>query len=149
MRASKHSCVWTSLQYNVALHDVTMTSFVALTVGLNQWPIDGIYATPDLPVDASTWLEFMLHLGDHRFNVLDVNARVLVGDDVLRIICPLARRLSCHLPKAVSAYTTRLTAHMRRHKGLSKLHHLYATRDGNFITAQRQQLETLRCICSL
>jgi hypothetical protein len=113
---------------------------------LGKWPIDGVYATPDLPFDATTWLEFLPHLGDHRFNVLDVNAQVLVGDAVLRIVRPIARRLSCTLPKAVSAYTKRLTDHMRRHKVLTKLHHLYSTRDGNFTPDQRQQLETLDLI---
>ena len=113
---------------------------------LGKWPIDGVYATLDLPFDATTWLEFLPHLGDHRFNVLDVNAQVLVGDAVLRIVHPIACRLSCTLPKAVSAYTKRLTDHMRRHKVLTKLHHLYSTRDGNFTPDQRQQLETLDLI---
>jgi hypothetical protein len=110
---------------------------------LGKWPIDGVYATPDLPIDASTWLEFMLHLGNHRFNVLDVNAQVFVGDNVLRIIHPLACHLSCNLPKAISAYTKWLMDHMRHHKVLSKLHHLYSTWDGNFTPEQWQQLEAL------
>jgi hypothetical protein len=44
---------------------------------LGKWPIDGVYVTPNLPIDASTWLEFMLHLGDHRFAILDINAQAL------------------------------------------------------------------------
>lgn len=57
---------------------------------MGKWPIDGAYATPDLPVDAATWLAFMPHLGDHRFAVIDIKAEVLVGREVLKIVCPQA-----------------------------------------------------------
>jgi hypothetical protein len=103
---------------------------------LGKWPIDGAYVTPDIPVDAATWLQFIPSLGDHRFCVLDVNAQVLVGEDVLKIVCPQARRLACTIPSAVSAYTKQLTQHLQRHKVLNKLHHLYMTRDGSFTPAQ-------------
>jgi hypothetical protein len=92
------------------------------------------WTSPLMPLHC---LHLLLHLGDHCFNVLDVNAQVLVGDDdVLRIVCPLAHRLSCNLPKAVSAYTKLLMDHMRCHKVPSKLHHLYSMRDGNFTPEQ-------------
>jgi hypothetical protein len=32
----------------------------------------------------------MPHLGDHRFAVLDINSKVLVGDSLLKIVCPAA-----------------------------------------------------------
>jgi hypothetical protein len=48
--------------------------------------MDGVYVTPNLPIDASTWLNFMPHLGDHRFVVLDIKSKALVGDDLLKIV---------------------------------------------------------------
>jgi hypothetical protein len=110
---------------------------------LGKWPIDGVYVTPNLPIDASTWLQFQPHLGDHRFAILDINSKSLVGDDLLKVIRPQARRLSCNIPKAVSEYTKCLSEYMLRHKVLSKLHQLYSSRDGSFTPGERQQLESL------
>jgi len=71
---------------------------------LGKCPIDGVYATPDLPFDAASWLQFMPHLGDHRFAVLDINSEALVGDSLLKIVRPAARRLSCNIPAAVAKW---------------------------------------------
>ena len=57
---------------------------------LGKWPIDGVYATPDLPFDAATWLAFMPHLGDHHFAVVDIKAQALVGDELIQIARPQA-----------------------------------------------------------
>jgi hypothetical protein len=103
---------------------------------LGKWPIDGVYATPDLPFDAASWLQFMPHLGDHRFAVLDINSEALVGDSLLKIVRPVARRLSCTLPEAVTAYNTRLNSYLHNHDFLPKLHHLYSTRQGTFTPSQ-------------
>jgi hypothetical protein len=102
-----------------------------------------VYVTPDLPVDAATWLQFMPHLGDHRFAVLDINAAALVADSLIKIVRPAARRLSCNIPSAVAAYNDRLAQHLQRHKVLPKLHKLYSSRNGTFTGPQQQQLETL------
>jgi hypothetical protein len=110
---------------------------------LGKFPIDGGYATPDLPFDAASCLQFMPHLGDHRFAVLDINSEALVGDSRLEIVRPAARCLSCSIPPAVAEYNKLLKTHMDRHQILLKLHHLYLTRNGNFTPHQRQRLETL------
>jgi hypothetical protein len=44
---------------------------------------------------------------------------------------------------AVSEYNNRLSEYMTRHLVLSKLHHLYSTRDGNFTPDERAQRESL------
>jgi hypothetical protein len=85
----------------------------------------------------------MPHLGDHRFAVLDINSEALVGDSLLKIVRPAARRLSCSVPSAVSEYNKRLKTHMDRHQILPQLHHLYSTRNGKFNPLQQQQLEKL------
>jgi hypothetical protein len=108
-----------------------------------KWPIDGVYVTPNLPIKASTWLSFTPHLGDHRFAVIDVDSKALVGDDLLKIVRPQARQSSCAIPEAVSEYNNRLTEYMTRHSVLSKLHHLYSTRDGNFTLDEWAQLKLL------
>jgi hypothetical protein len=59
---------------------------------LGNWPIDGVFVMPaDLPVDAATWLQFMQHLGNHCFVVLDINAAAVVGDSLIEIVWPAAR----------------------------------------------------------
>jgi hypothetical protein len=104
---------------------------------LGRWPIDGVCVIPDLPFDAASWLQFMPHLlGDHRFAVLDIKSDALVGDSLLKIVRPVARRLSCSISSAVEAYNTRLLSHLQRHDILSRLHELYATRDGKFTPQQ-------------
>lgn len=55
-----------------------------------KWPIDGVYVTPDLSFDAASRLQFMPHLGDHRFAVLDIKSDALVGDSLLKIVRPVA-----------------------------------------------------------
>ena len=110
---------------------------------LGKFPIDGVYATPDLPFDAASWLQFMPHLGDHRFAVLDIDSEALVGDSLLKIVRPAARRLSCSVPSAVSEYNKRLKTHMDRHQILPQLHHLYSTQNGKFNPLQQQQLEKM------
>jgi hypothetical protein len=102
-----------------------------------------VYATPDLPFDAATWLQFMPHLGDHRFAVLDINMAALVGDSLIKIVRPEVRRLSCSIPSVVAAYNKGLDFHLQQHKMLPKLHQLYVARNGAFTPAQCQQLEVL------
>lgn len=106
-------------------------------------PIDGAWVTPDLPLDAATWLEFLPHLGDHCFNVLGIKAQALVGENVLRIVCPPAWCLACTVPHAVSMYLKHLKTHLDCHQVLPKLHQLYVARDGNFTHPQWRTLECL------
>ena len=85
----------------------------------------------------------MPHLGNHRFAILDIKSDALVGDSLLKIVRPVAWRLSCSIPSAVMAYNNCLLSHMQRHKVLARLHHLYATRNRKFSPPQKDQLETL------
>ena len=112
----------------------TATYYKGTSIG--NFPIDGVWVTPDLPVDAATWLQFLPHLGDHRFNILDINAQMLVGDNLIKIVRPPARRLNSKLPQVEASYISHLLAHMCRHRVLSKLHQLYVARDGTFTPAQ-------------
>jgi hypothetical protein len=65
---------------------------------LGKNPIDGVWLTDDIPSIASLmsgWLAFHKCPGDHHIAMVDINSRVLFGDDLLHIVHPQARRLSC------------------------------------------------------
>jgi hypothetical protein len=113
---------------------------------LGKWPVDGVYVLPNLPVDASTWLQFQHHLGDLRFAVIDINSNALVGDALLKIVRPQARRLSCSIPDSVLAYNKHLSSHLLRHQVLPKLNHLYSSHNGDFTPLECEHLEALDCI---
>jgi hypothetical protein len=110
---------------------------------LGKFAIDGMYATPDRPFNVTSWLQFMPHLGNHHFKVLDINSEALMGDSLLKIVCPAARHLSCSIPSAVAEYNKCLKTHMDCHQIRPHLHHLYSTWNGNFTPLQQQHLETL------
>jgi hypothetical protein len=103
---------------------------------LGKCPIDGVWVTPDLPLDATTWMQFLPHLSDHRFHVMDINAEALVGEHLLKIVRPQARCLACSVPSVVAKYVKHLKAHLDRHNVLPRLHQLYVARDGDFTPSQ-------------
>jgi hypothetical protein len=110
---------------------------------LGKHPIDGVWVTPDLPLETTTWLRFLLHLGDHRFHIMDINAKALVGEHLLKIVWPPAHRLVCSVPVAMSKYLNHLKSHLEHHKVLPRLHQLYSAWDSNFTPAQWAELESL------
>jgi hypothetical protein len=59
-------------------------------------PIDGCFVTTDLPTEAATWLAFERCPGDHQFSILDIKTDVLVGDNILKVVRPIARQLMCN-----------------------------------------------------
>jgi hypothetical protein len=67
-------------------------------LALGKWPIDRVWVTPDLPIEAATWLQFLPHLGDHRFHVMDIKAEALIGENLIKIVRPPAWRLACTIP---------------------------------------------------
>jgi hypothetical protein len=77
----------------------------------------------------NTWIMINIdhpsHLGDHCFEVIDIESKALVGNDLLKIVRPAARHFSCSIPTAVVAYNKRLQTHMTRHQILLQLHDLY------------------------
>jgi hypothetical protein len=94
-------------------------------------------------VETATWLAFWRCPGDHRFAIIDFKSDVLVGDNVLKVAQPEARRLSSSIPTAVANYNQTLSNFFITHKMLQSLHRLYAERHGNFTPEQAQQLQGL------
>ena len=77
-------------------------------------PIDGIFTTPDLPIQKGALLALDKQLGDHRFAYVDINWSTLLGEDIHRIIRPDARRLNSKLPDATRKYNTLLTGMLKK-----------------------------------
>ena len=111
-------------------------------IGLGGIPLTDALSQ-DLPVEAATWLAFYLCPGDHRFAIIDFKTDVLVGDNVLKVVHPAARRLSCAVPKAVTTYIQRLTTFVSTHNLLPRLHQLCMERNGDFTQEQAARLQSL------
>ena len=57
---------------------------------IGQVPIDTAYMTPDLPLEAGTWLSARRGPRDHRFCILEIRWKPLVREDLFKVQCPEA-----------------------------------------------------------
>jgi hypothetical protein len=89
---------------------------------IGRHPIDSCFVTTDLPTEAATWLAFARCPGDHRFAIVDIKTDALVGDNILKVVRPVARRLSCSIPDAVRKYNQLLCEFATTHELLPSLH---------------------------
>ena len=105
--------------------------------------IDGIWATPDLPINKGTWLAIHKSPGDHRYGVIDIAWEVLIGQPRYKTIRPPARRLSCNHPKAPKNYRGRFKRQLKYHKIQKKLHAIYEEANYPLTEDQQQQLEKI------
>ena len=53
--------------------------------------VDGCYATPDLRVLKAVWLAIFKCPGDHCIPIVNLEYKDMLGEHVLKIICPQAR----------------------------------------------------------
>jgi hypothetical protein len=106
-------------------------------------PIDACFATPDISADAATFRAFFSSPGDHRMGVWDIQASLLIGEDVHHIVRPTARRLACSVPTAISRYNKLLESHLRRHRVLPQLYSIYQHQSGPLSPTHIARLETL------
>jgi hypothetical protein len=90
-------------------------------------PVDEVWATDDLPVDMAGWLAVHKCPGNHRVVMIEIDTKSLLGDDLLWITRPPARRLSCQIPRAKKNYQRRVISHFQKHRVLERLHRVYAT----------------------
>ena len=109
-------------------------------------PIDGIYLSPELhPLRAG----FMgiCSIGDHRPSYVDLSWENLLGEDVLQIPRPPARRLSTNIPSSVKKYNRLLEAFLGRYNIPARLEALEEEiGDQTSLTpAQQQTLNSLDC----
>ena len=52
--------------------------------------VDGAFATPDLDCCAARFLPFWMRMGDHRAIAIDIPHQLLVGEQLLKVVCPEA-----------------------------------------------------------
>jgi hypothetical protein len=110
---------------------------------LGKNPIEGVWLTDDIPSIASGWLAFHKCPGNYHIAMVDINSRVLLGDDLLHIVHPQARRLSCQTPRAKKQYTHPLSSHFKRHKLLYHLHTIYASVHGPLTECQQCEIKSI------
>ena len=83
--------------------------------------IDGVWATRDVRTERACFLPFFFCIGDHRGILIDVYQSSIVGDKILQIERPYARRLRCNKKENVTKYNDCLAIYCKRHKVLEKL----------------------------
>jgi len=105
--------------------------------------MDGTWATPNIPIEKGTWLAFGKSPGDHRDAVLDIKWEVLLGEAILKVERPPARRLATSNPAATTKYRTLASAHFRRHHLLRRLHKLYKEAGPILNTREKGELERI------
>ena len=91
--------------------------------GRNQ--IDGAFATQNVDCCGARFLPFWAGIGDHRAVVIDIPLQSLVGEQLLKVVRPPARRLQCTIERARRKYETILAQQFTIHRIHEKTAALY------------------------
>jgi len=92
-------------------------------------PIDGVWLSHSVPVQACSWTSFSNSPGDHQAAIVDFDIVSLLGQPHLQVCRPPARRLVCTLPATKDRYIALLTSFLEKHQFLCKLYNLYTSTD--------------------
>jgi len=119
------------------MHKVFMTehpgqlSLSTFTWGtsMGRSPIDGVWLSQGVPVQACSWTAFADSPGDHCVAIVDFDITQVLGQPCLQVCRPPARHLVCTLPATWDRYVTLPTAFLNKHQFLPKLYHLYTSTD--------------------
>jgi hypothetical protein len=57
---------------------------------VSRYPIDAVYLTPDLPLEAGTWISKIRSPCDHHSCIIEIRWKALVGEDMFKIARPEA-----------------------------------------------------------
>ena len=119
------------------------------TYELGSLPIDGIYLSPELQPTRAGYLPFC-GIGDHRAAYVDIPWDTLVGEAMVKISRPQARRLTTKDPRVVNRYYRHLNQHMETHNIFYKLQTLEtaATHQTRLTPQQQTQLERIDDVVS-
>ncbi len=90
--------------------------------------IDVILASPELQVLQAAFLAGDKSPGDHRWGLVDIKYEVLIGEDLIKVVRPQARRLTCGLPAVKQAYNKRFLKLAKQHQLLPKLYQIQRER---------------------
>jgi hypothetical protein len=110
---------------------------------VGRYPIDAAYLTPDLPLEAGSWISAKRSPGDHRSCILEIRWKSFVGEDLFKIARPEARRLRTIVHRSTTKYTKILTAQVAQHKLIPKLHSIYKATNGSLSPEQQKQMESI------
>jgi hypothetical protein len=90
-----------------------------------------VYLTPDLPLEAGTWISKICSPGDHCSCIIEICCKALIGEDMFEIARPKAQRLSSTAYHSTPVeYERKLSAYVSQHKLLLKSHNLYKDTNG-------------------
>ena len=119
------------------------------TYELGSLPINGIYLSPELQPTRAGYLPFC-GIGDHRAAYVDIPWDTLVGDAMVQISRPQARRLTTKDPRIVNKYHRLLNQHMETHNIFYKLQTLEtaAAHQDRLTPQQQDQLEQIDDVVS-
>ena len=84
-------------------------------------PIDGIFASPESQIERAGWLPPEESPGDHRAGCVDVKWTSLLGEDVLKVARPDARRLTCKFGSVKGKHRESLEEFVKQHRPLQKV----------------------------
>jgi hypothetical protein len=85
-------------------------------------PIEGLWISSNLNVSNACVMPFGYGIGDHRAFILDIPIKSLIGEDPVKIACPVGRCLNSRIPRCSNAYIKSLEENIRRHRLLERLH---------------------------
>jgi len=126
----------------------TLSTFTWGT-NMGRSPIDGVWLSDGVPVQACSWMSFVDSPGDHRAAIMDFNINQVLGQPRLQVCRPPVQRLVCTLPATRDRYVSLLTDFLNKHQFLPKLYHLYSSSDPRWpdlqsFSTQYEHLDQIR-----
>ena len=109
--------------------DINMRDSIREKVGSLKFPtwfrgqeqIDAIWVSDELKVESATMLPFFFSIGDHRGIMIDIPEHMLLGNKLIKIKRPYARRLICGRPEVRNKYVKLLERYCTKNKLQEKI----------------------------
>jgi len=92
-------------------------------------PIDGVWLSHGVLVQACSWMSFSNSPGDHQVAIVDFDIVSLLGQPHLQVCQPPARCLVCTLLATRDRYVALLMSLLEKYQFLSKLYKLHMSMD--------------------
>ena len=108
-----------------------------------SYQIDGVWATTDVQIVRSTWLNIHAAPGDHRNFVIDLHWESLIGETPLTIARPDARRLVMQIQRVWRRYNARLKDSLLRHRVRDKLYAIYNVAGPQLTAAEQEAVDKI------
>jgi hypothetical protein len=102
-----------------------------------------VYLTPDLPLEAGTWISKICSPGDHCSCIIEIHWKALVREDIFKIARPKAQCLLSTAYCLTVEYVRKLSIYVSQHKLMLKSHNLYKDTNGPMTQEQQAQFELI------